>query len=278
MPRRVDQFRRANQAAVALRDRLRLDDLDPVNAWDVANALGIPVRFVDTNMEGMYFAGAPPRIVQTSLRPMGRRMFTCAHEIGHHEFEHGTRLDTAIAELAGGRDANEQLVDAFAASFLMPSIGIRRAFAERGWDITTPTPIQVFTVACEYGVGYETLLLYLETVMRVLPASTRMALAKVTPKAIRADTLGETEAKTLVLLDSASRCRTVEIEVGSVLALPHGATVAGGALEEIGSFGSTRQFRATARGTALITGALNAEARVWPKAYVGLAKFRALEE
>lgn len=274
----IDLSRRANQAAVSLRDRLGLDDLDPVNPWDVARSLGIKVRFVNTNMEGMYFVGSPPRILQTSLRPMGRRAFTCGHEIGHHEFGHGTRLDTAIAELTETKDPNERLVDAFAAFLLMPSIGIRRAFSERGWNVADPSPMQVFIVACEYGVGYETLLLYLATFLRVLPANKKAALAKVTPKAIRAELLGDSDARALVCFDDASRCSTVEVEIGTALFVPEGTIIEGKAVHEIGRIGTAREYRAVARGTATMTGSVAAEVRVWPVEYAGLAEFRALEE
>ena len=278
MGRLIDISRRANQAAVSLRDRIGLDDIDPVNPWDIARSLGVKVRFLNTNMEGMYFVGTPPRILQTSLRPMGRRAFTCGHELGHHEFGHGTRLDTAIAELTGAKDSNEQLVDAFAAFLLMPSIGIRRAFAERGWSIANPSPMQVFVVACEFGVGYETMLLYLEVILRVLPAGKKAALARVTPKAIRTELLGKTDAKALVILDGSSRCTTVEIEIGTTLVVPEGACMEGRALQDLGRIGVGREYRAVARGTATLTGSVAAAVRVWPVDYAGLADFRALEE
>lgn len=35
----------------------------------------------------------------------------------------------------------------------MPIIGLRRAFAVRGWAPETATPAQIFTIAGDFGVG-----------------------------------------------------------------------------------------------------------------------------
>jgi hypothetical protein len=37
----------------------------------------------------------------------------------------------------------------------------RRAFAVRGWSPENPTAPQMFTIACDFGVGYATLLTHL---------------------------------------------------------------------------------------------------------------------
>ena len=55
--------------------------------------LGIVVRFNNINMEGMYQRGLPPRIHLSARRPLPRRAYNCAHELGHHVFAHGSSID-----------------------------------------------------------------------------------------------------------------------------------------------------------------------------------------
>jgi hypothetical protein len=58
------------------------------------SAAGVTVRFNNINMEGMYQRGAPPRIHLSARRPLSRRTYNCAHELGHHVFGHGSSIET----------------------------------------------------------------------------------------------------------------------------------------------------------------------------------------
>jgi FixJ family two-component response regulator len=51
------------------------------------------VRFNNINMEGVYRRGLPPRIHLSARRPLPRRAYNCAHELGHHVFGHGSSID-----------------------------------------------------------------------------------------------------------------------------------------------------------------------------------------
>jgi len=80
--------------ALSLRKKLGVSFEESVSPIDAAEQLSIDVRFVDLpSMEGIYVADNEPKIVLSSLRPSGRRSFTCAHELGHHMFGHGDRFD-----------------------------------------------------------------------------------------------------------------------------------------------------------------------------------------
>src|SRR5450755_3036085 len=132
---------------------------EPVPAWTVAERLGVPVRFVDIDMEGMYRRAPSPRIFVSAQRPLPRRNYTCGHELGHHVFGHGTTLEefqdrAPDSDLA---DPREVLANAFSAHLLMPVLGIRAAFTRRGLSPETAMPVEVLLIATEYGVGYETL-------------------------------------------------------------------------------------------------------------------------
>ena len=71
--------------ALRVRTRAGLGLEEAVCVYDLAEHLGIEVRFTDIpSMEGMYYLASEPSIILSSLRPPGRRVFTCAHELGHH--------------------------------------------------------------------------------------------------------------------------------------------------------------------------------------------------
>ena len=109
--------------AAALRTRknagYKLDEA--ICVYDLAETLGIEVRFADIpSMEGMLYCNPDPAIIVSSLRPSGRRAFTCAHELGHFQAGDGTTVD----ELVGGSDkaasdATKFMADCFAGSLVM---------------------------------------------------------------------------------------------------------------------------------------------------------------
>jgi len=142
----------------------------PLNVFDLCERLvpKVRVRFADYSMEGCYFRSDRPLIEISALRPIGRRVFNAAHELGHHVFGHGSRIDELQDEdrPEPQDDPEEILANAFARSLLMPRIGLRRAFTCRGWAIKNPTAEQVFVVACHFGVGRTG-----AGVCRTLPAS-----------------------------------------------------------------------------------------------------------
>ena len=143
--------------AEALRTRLRAGyGLDtPICAYDLEGCLGIEVRFFDLpSLEGMYYNSPKPHIILSSLRPPGRRAFTCAHELGHHSRGDGTCLDEMVEQWTGPRfDPTEFFADCFAGALLMPKTAVERAFSLRQWGISECTPDQVYAIANYFGVG-----------------------------------------------------------------------------------------------------------------------------
>jgi Zn-dependent peptidase ImmA (M78 family) len=276
---RKSLLRQAAQAAVDLRDELDLDQFGPADPYAAAAALGVKVLFLDASMEGFYSKGPPARILLSALRPLPRRAFTCAHELGHHRFGHGATIDRLQAD---ERDDNskpdEVLANGFAAFFLMPTIGLRRAFAKRGWKAADVTPQQLFTVASEFGVGYTTLLNHLSYTLADIGEARRAELDRATPQKIRRDLVG-TEFEALLLIDEYSEAATYDIERGTAVLLPKKAFVAGGALtlrEEFGAFGL---YQGARRGVATVDISGRACAiRVAPCEYVGPAGNRFLED
>ena len=160
----------AASAALRLRTKYGLGLLRPICAVDLALKVGIEVRFEPiASLEGIYSAELPQTIVLSTLRPKGRRAFTCAHEIAHHLFQHGSRVELVeAADRLPHWDEKEYLADRFAASLLMPKIAIRNSFVRRGWTPEDCTPEQIYTIAHSFGVGFTTLIRHLERTLFLL--------------------------------------------------------------------------------------------------------------
>jgi len=277
----------AMQAATATRAKAKLDQGSPICIYGLCETLGITVRFNNINMEGMYQRGVPPRIHLSARRPLPRRTFNCAHELGHHVFGHGSSIDELRedAKAQPWEDPKEFLADTFAGFILMPIIGLRRAFSVRGWNPETATPEQMFIAACEFGVGYTTLLTHLWAGVNMLSRGRATALQRMTPKALRASILGALTPDPLVVVDRHRTVPFLDAEVQTLLLLPAGTDVAGGGLIFEQDLEAGRLFR------AVKPGIFQAAAGDWavfvriapiqknePYGYIGLAQYRHLEE
>jgi Zn-dependent peptidase ImmA (M78 family) len=214
----------AMRASVKARTKAGLDLINPICVFDLCERLGVTVRFTDINMEGMYDRVPKPRIHLSSLRPLPRRVFTCGHELGHHEFGHGSTIDEMREEAEALRtdSPDEFLANCFSAFTLMPIIGLRGAFARRGCTAVTADEVQIFAVACNFGVGYATLVSHLAYGIGEITAARSRQLLKSSPKSIRCKLLGDNSAEPLVLVDGLWVARAVDAEVGTSILLPHG--------------------------------------------------------
>lgn len=92
------------QASIEARVKAGLDLKSPACIYGLCEAHKVAVRFNDINMEGMYDRAPKPRIHVSALRPLARRTFTCAHELGHHVFGHGSTIDELREDQANSAD------------------------------------------------------------------------------------------------------------------------------------------------------------------------------
>ena len=277
-------LRQAMQAASEMRDALDLDPFGPIDPYFAAEKLGVKVVFLGNSMEGFYFKGPPARILLSSLRPVPRRAFTCAHELGHHWFGHGSTIEQLQEDERLDSDKPEEvLANGFAGFFLMPTPGLRGAFAKRGWTIAAVTPLQLFIVACEFGVGYRTVLNHLSYALNEIGAHRRRELERWTPQRIRRQIL-EDEYDSAIAVDGHNEAPTFDVETGAAVLLPLGATTDSLALEHVRSLDNFELFNAVRRGRATISDVGNpCEVRVMPKLienrpYEGPAANRFLED
>lgn len=270
------------KAAIKARGKAGVDQTGPVCVFDLAEKLGVMVRFFDINMEGMYDRLPRPRIHLSSLRPLPRRVFTCAHELGHHEFGHGSTIDEMKedSEVLGDDSPNELLANSFAGFVLMPTVGLRGAFAKRGCSMATAEDTQMFAIACNFGVGYATIISHLRYGIREIDDVRMKHLLKASPKSIRQKLLGDGKPGALVLVDAHWAGRAIDAEVGTAILLPHGAKVDGAVVASRGHWSCGLIYEAVAAGIGRAEwgGSGSAFLRVSKKDYVGLARYRNLED
>ncbi len=243
--------------------------------------MGLAVRFAGLpSLEGIYQAGHKPIIVLSALRPPGRQAFTCAHEIGHHVFGHGTRFDEILdRDEERVFEPEEYVAHRFAAALLMPKLAVEAAFARRGWDPSAPTAENLFVVAQDLGVGYTTLVSHLHHTLHLLSRDAATALERQPLKRLRRAIAGFEPAHDLFVVDQHWGERPVEVEVGDLLLVPPGSRGEGTAVCELTS--PRTHLVAVSPGRAAVTrekDRWSVPVRVARRDYEGLARYRHLED
>lgn len=270
----------AMAAALKVRREGHVHLWSPVCVYDLAEQMGVEVRFVEcSSMEGIYCKGSTPVIMVSSLRPPGRQAYTCGHELGHHVFGHGSRVDELVN--LNQRDPKEILADAFAGFLLMPKSAVDRAFAVRNWDLRSCTPLQVYTVAGWLGVGYTTLLYHMAHTLHLISFSRFRELEKTSPSKIRAISLGPGVKENLLIIDEHWSERAIDVHVGDFVQLPAGVLHEGDCVRLHEQKQSGSLFRAVCPGTGRFYHPFTgwaAYVRVSRKNYVGRSIFRHLED
>jgi Zn-dependent peptidase ImmA (M78 family) len=215
------------KAASSLRVQNRLDPYQSFCIYDLVQRLDIELRFMAIpSMEGLYTPGEPPIITISSLRPSGRQRFTCAHELGHHVFGHGTRIDDfASPVIRRGFDPVEFLVDCFAGFLLMPKVALLSAMRARDIDPRIVTAGQLFLLAGYFGVGYRTIIHHLERNLRLIDGGRAAQLSKVQPRSIREGLVPGSHNCDVFVVDTNWIGRPVDLHAGDYVLLPPNAIV-----------------------------------------------------
>ena len=279
---RKELYIEASQAAATVRHQYAIDPFAPLCIYDVCERMGVTVRFSAVSMEGMYEHSKKPRIHLSSLRPFGRRSFTCAHELGHHFFAHGTTVDRLQEDAAIAAFSDEEvLANSFAANLLMPIPGIRLALRRRGISAEEATATQLYGVACNFGIGFRTLIEHLRFTASALTDEAASRLRRWSPKAIRSVLLPENETSPLRLVDLHWTGVPVDAEHGDLLLCPHDAVASGDCLTSVSQTNDYHLFRCEKVGLGSLCFPSQGSThfvRVQPFRYVGLARFRHLED
>lgn len=276
---------KAAELALKNRSKLGYDPKAAVCIFDAVAKNNIELRFDGCcGLEGMYINAETPKIVIGSYRPTGRKSFTCAHELGHHIFNHGTKIDEDnleyfqnISEL----DEDEFLANFFASFYLMPKGAILKAFSSRGWNPKNSSPIQYFTIACQFGVSYDAIVNHITYTLNLSSHQKAIELKRKKPKDIRALLLENETQNDLFVVDHLWNNRAVDLQVGDFAILPFDTKFEGNCVEQINKVKHGMIYRALTPG---IGNFFNPElqwssfVRVSRKNYIGRSIYRHLEE
>lgn len=209
--------------ASKIRRQLKVNQFQPINIFEACMCLNIVVQFVDFNMEGFYAkVDGIAKILISNKRPLPRRCFTAAHELGHFAFNHGLKVDILTDESSSqsSKDDDEILVDAFAAAILMPVGGIQAEFAKRGWKFEKQSPIDYYIISSLFGVGYQTLILHCRY-SNLIDERKLIELQKVAPaKILRSISTKIAGVSHLKIIDEYCSAETVDLEVSNYIVLP----------------------------------------------------------
>jgi len=283
MTSRRQSAQRSMAAAFRMRRRAGYDLREPICVYDLAERLGIEVRFVDIpSLEGMVDLTSGPIILVSSLRPTGRKAYTCGHELGHWALGHGTRLDEFLDHRPSTwrDDADERAAQCFAGALLMPKPAIDAAFADRHWAPSRCTATQALTLASLFGVGYETIVKHLCWGVGLIPNALATELLRRSALSVRVEVLGAEARPHMVIADEHWNGRAIDAEVGDVILAPRRTTPEGTVVERTASDDRRSLFTATSPGVGRLIGP-NEWAhfvRVSRRGFVGRSVFRHLPE
>ncbi|MGH7139882.1 MAG: ImmA/IrrE family metallo-endopeptidase [Pirellulales bacterium] len=284
---RIATQREAARRGLQLRRSLSIPREHAVNVFDVASSIGIEVQFLDSpSLEGMFYRGPDPKVFLPSLkhRPRGRVAFSCAHELGHFDLGHGTRVDKYLGENEDRRrefSLEEAAADVFASTFLMPRPAVLARFSCRGWSLVRTTEVDLYRIAVELDVGYGTLCQHLRHGLGLVDDVWVKCRARFAPKSLReaiAPRCGG--CFRLVVVDEHWPTVPVDLEIGDCFAAPAVLRLKlPASLREEDEHDGLRIFRATASGeTKAEVHGQPITIRIARAGYCGLLKYRYLEE
>ena len=281
MLNRKDLAREALAAALEIR-KAKENFLNPICIYDLVEELKIEVRFADIpSLEGMYSCAPRPAIIIGSERPTGRRVYTCGHELGHHVFGHGTRVDDLRSEGSetSGFEPEEFLAQTFAGFLLMPKLAVCNAFKVRDWKPALASPEQVYRISNLFGVTY-TALIQQMNMMELLSRQQSEKLMGVQLKDIRSAFISDPKRQ-LLMVDIFWRGRAIDLEVGDLILTPVKAVGEGGCLSKIGQTEQGGLYEAVQPGRGRLFDSTTDWAsyiRVSRQFYVGRSIYRHFEE
>lgn len=278
----------AIRKASEIRMKLGYSLYEPINIYDVCSKLEIDVQFVDINMEGFYVNNKImdntdyPKILISRLRPFPRRVFTCGHELGHHIFNHGLKLDILTDEndTSNHKSNDEILVDAFSAHLIMPVACVQSEFKKRKLDFSLATETDYYIVSSLLGVGYQTLIMHCK-VNRLINEYKYLELSKHTPSKIFKKHFGNVEEKAYFkIIDFKTSNLPIDLEVSNYLVIPSDFEVDTNYFEKVKNTELGTLYLAKKSGISSIysnTSEKSCFARIQPQNYIGFAEYRHLE-
>lgn len=268
--------------ALRMRKRAGYQASEPVCVFDLADKLGVEVRFVGGNSFGGMYVKDFERILVPSKRPPGRQAFTCGHELGHRFFGHGTRVELIeLLDKGGDDDPDEKAANVFASNLIMPKWAVEDAFRRRELLPDTASSVEYYSIANQLGIGYETLIKHLRFGLGAISDTAADRLLRISPKEIREQIIGTTAPRHLVLVDQSWWRVPIDLSVGDAVRLPVDVGVEGSMLRIIGPCAGGVWAEAVAPGIGRVFSTDPSWAsfvRVARRGYEGRSKYRFLED
>ncbi len=212
----------AIHAALSVRSASRVGLTEALCPYDLAEKLGVEVRFAEIpSLEGMFVNREEPLILLGAHRPPGRQAYTCAHELGHHHFGHGTRVDELREHDASRRDDPEEYAaNCFGAFLLMPKMAVTTGLRRRGADPRQPSAAAVYATANWLGVGFRALATHLHVSLRMIDAGRADALRRTDLRRLRASLAGHDGEADVVVVDQHWIGRPVDVATDQLVVVP----------------------------------------------------------
>jgi Zn-dependent peptidase ImmA (M78 family) len=280
---RKDLARSGLVAALDVRKQQGRNLTDPICVYDLAEEMNVELWFADIpSLEGMYANAPRPAIIIGSERPAGRRAYTCGHELGHHQFGHGTRVDELVPddEKRPFCEPEEFLVQSFSGFLLMPKLAVCHAFAIRGWKTADASPVQLYKISNLFGVTYGALISHMAYAIGLLTRDRADRLREATPVKIRAEFITDPKRQ-LIMVDNLWTGRAIDAEVGDIILAPLGAKLDGQNLVHLETTSDGEVFEAERPGSCRLACSNSGWAsfvRVSRHFYVGRSVYRHFEE
>jgi len=284
MDNRIFIGRKTLRGALDVRNKAKCGFDTPASVYDIIEKLGISVWFHGGGSFGGMYSKETKTILVPSLRPMPRQRYTCAHELGHWYYGHGSKLDVYEDEYRCQAHDNEELMaDLFAGHFLMPPGAVAKAFKIRSIDPERCSQFDFYRVVSQLGVGYGTLLNHMYWTQKNISRGAFDRLKQYTPKAIRNELLGSIHEDPgfILLVDRQWNYVPIDLQVGHVAIVQNDINVKGKCLELLESSHNKTIIRATTPGVCSIendAGSWASFVRVSRKDFQGRSVYRHLEE
>lgn len=270
----------ALQKALSLRKKMGFKLWVPLCIFDFVRKFDIDVRFLAiASLEGIY-SSDPATIIISSLRPSGRQRFTCAHELGHHIYKHGTKIDEIYKDNMPSTNKQEFIADCFAGFLLMSQLSIQKAFKIRNWDYCNPTPLQIYVISHYFGIGYSTLINHMHWSLHLFSYDKAAKLLKISPKQIKQKLLNDFCPTDLIIVDRYWTDRAIDLSVDDFIITGKDIEIEGEAIEIVKLF-EQKLIKAISPGISRLFNPKSDWAsfvRVSKRKYEGLSDYRHFEE
>jgi len=239
--------------ALDARTRAGIGREDPICVFDLADRLSLNVWFkAASSFEGIYDK-ASQSIVIPSQRPRGRQAFSCAHEVGHWAFGHGTRIDLFANEHSDfSKTSEESAADIFAGYLLMTPWAVKSALARRKLNPNKLSPLDAYALSTQFGVSYEGLVQHISRSLKLLSYSKMDILLRTTPKEIRDQLVGPGIHRHIAIVDRAWRAVPIDLSIGDMAIVPKQLEIHAGNIVVVGDHPLGQIIRATQPGIGRI--------------------------